>query len=65
MTVEEVRAELKRRIRAKFKTQQAYADLRKVDDGYVSDVLRGKRLVPDWMLNDFGFVRQVTYLEVA
>jgi hypothetical protein len=60
MTKEEVLKDLRRYIGQHYGTQLAYAIELKVSSNTVSDVLRGKRAIPKYMLNDLGLKKVVT-----
>lgn len=60
MTKEEVLKDLRRYIGQHYGTQLAYAIELKVSSNTVSDVLRGKRAIPKYMLNDLGLKKVVS-----
>lgn len=59
MTKEEALKDLRRYIKQNYGTQLAYALELKVSSNTVSDVLRGKRAIPKYMLNDIGLKKVV------
>lgn len=52
---------LRAKIVFKFKNQRAYAQHAGVSCSFVSSILSGKKPVPDWMLEQCGIVRIVSY----
>lgn len=57
---DKVREYIKQCIAIKFGTLTAYAAKEKVSLQYVSNVLSGKRPIPDWMLKRFKIAYIVT-----
>lgn len=60
MTKEEALKELRRYVSQNYGTQRAYAEEHGVSDNLVSEVLRGKRYIPKYMLRDIGLKKVVT-----
>ena len=59
-TEEEMLNKLRRYISQNYGTQTAYAEELRVSNNLVSEVLRGKRAIPNYMLYDIGFKKVVT-----
>lgn len=57
--VEKVRAYIKKVIDLKFGTMTAYAEKEEVSLQYISNVMSGKRPIPDWMLKRFKVTHTV------
>lgn len=60
MTKEEMLKDLRRYISQNYGTQTAYAEELKVSRNLVSEVLRGKRNTPGYILKDLGLKKVVT-----
>lgn len=54
-------AHIRSKIAFKFKTQKAFAQQAGVSSSFVSSILNGNKPVPDWMLEQCGIVRIVSY----
>lgn len=53
---------LRGQIRDKFGTLKSYAESKEVSAAYISDIMNGKKNVPDNILLDFNVERRVSYI---
>lgn len=51
----DIRAEVRAHIARKYKTQAAAARHWNKSDAYVSAVLNGNKMMPEWMANEAGY----------